>query len=83
MGAFDYFTTEPLESQALFWRYSRAGTRANREPLKFGIDSTPPSRERLAESLQSYGLSVVEQRTLEQETKGKRAWGGFATAIVK
>jgi len=23
--AFDYFTTEPLESQALYWRYGRAG----------------------------------------------------------
>jgi len=81
--AFDYFTTEPLESQALYWRYARAGTRAAGEPLKFGIDSTPPSRERLAELLRSCGLSLGEQRTLGQETEGKRAWGGFATAIVK
>lgn len=81
--AFDYFTTEPLESQALYWRYARAGTRVGGEPLKFGIDSTPPSRERLTELLQSCGLSLGEQRTLGQETEGKRAWGGFATAIVK
>jgi methyltransferase (TIGR00027 family) len=81
--AFDYVTTEPLESQALFWRYARAGTRAAGEPFKFGVDSTPPSRERLAALLQSCGLSLVEQRTLGQETAGKRAWGGFATASVR
>jgi len=81
--AFDYFTTEPLESNAFYWRYARAGTRAAGEPLKFGIDSTPPSRERLVELLRSCGLSLVEQCTLGQETEGKRAWGGFATAIVK
>ena len=81
--AFDYFTTEPLESHALYWRYGRAGTRAAGEPLKFGIDSTPPSSERLAEVLRSCGLSLGEQRTLGRETEGERAWGGFATAIVK
>ena len=83
MVAFDYLTTEPLESQALYWRYARAGTRAAGEPLKFGVDSTPPSRERLAELLRSCGLALVEQCTLGQETEGKRAWGGFATATVK
>jgi methyltransferase (TIGR00027 family) len=81
--AFDYFTTEPLESKALYWRYGRMATRAAGEPLKFGIDSTSPSRERLVEFLRSCGLSLIEQRTLGQETEGKRAWGGFAIAIVK
>jgi methyltransferase (TIGR00027 family) len=81
--AFDYFTTEPLESQALYWRYGRAATKAAGEPVKFGINSTPPSSERLAEFLRSCGLSLGKQRTLGQETEGKRAWGGFATAIVK
>jgi methyltransferase (TIGR00027 family) len=81
--AFDYFTTEVLESQAPYMRYARAGTRAAGEPLKFGINSTPPSSERLAELLQSCGLSLSEQRTLGQETERKRAWGGFATAIVR
>lgn len=81
--AFDYFTTEPLESQALYWRYGRVMTKAAGEPMKFGIASTPPSRERLAEFLRSCGLSLGEQRTLGQETEGKRAWGGFATAIVE
>lgn len=81
--AFDYLTTEPLESQALYWRYARAMTKIAGEPLKFGIDSTPPSCERLAGFLSSCGLSLGEQHMLGQETGGKRAWGGFATAIVK
>jgi methyltransferase (TIGR00027 family) len=80
--AFDYFTTEPLKSQALYWRFGRAAAKAAGEPLKFGIDSTPPSRQGLAELLQSCGLRLLEQRTLGDETGGKRAWGGFATAIV-
>ena len=81
--AFDYYTTESLESPALYWRFARAATKAAGEPLKFGMDSTPPSRERLAELLQSCGLFLGEQRTLGQETTGQRAWGGFATATVK
>jgi methyltransferase (TIGR00027 family) len=80
--AFDYFTTESLVSKAFYWRFARVATRAAGEPLKFGVDSTPPSRERLAELLRSCGLSLGEQRTLGQETEGKRSWGGFATAIV-
>lgn len=81
--AFDYFTTEPLESNSLYWRFGRWSTKAAGEPIKFGIDSTPPARERVAELLQSCGLSLVEQRTLGEETEGKRAWGGFVTAIVR
>lgn len=81
--AFEYFTTEPLESNSLYWRYGRAAVKAAGEPMKFGIDSTPPSRERVAELLQSCGLILVEQRTLGQETERKRAWGGFAAATVK
>ena len=81
--AFDYFTSEVLESKALSMRTVRASLKAGGEPLKFGIDSTPPSRERVAELLQSCGLALVEQRTLGHETNGKRAWGGFAIATVK
>jgi methyltransferase (TIGR00027 family) len=80
--AFDYFTTEALESRALYWRYGRAATKAAGETLKFGVDSTPPSRERLAELLRSCGLSLSDQRTLGTETQGRRAWGGFAIATV-
>jgi methyltransferase (TIGR00027 family) len=81
--ALDYFTTEALTSTALYWRFARAATSAAGEPLKFGIDSTPPSGQRLSELLHSCGLSLVEQRTLGQETAGKRAWGGFAIAAVQ
>jgi hypothetical protein len=56
--------------------------RAEGEPLRFGIDSTPPSRDRLAELLRSCGLALAEQRALGQETDGKRARGGFAVATV-
>jgi methyltransferase (TIGR00027 family) len=73
--AFDYFTTEVLESQALYLRIVRTSLRAGGEPLKFGIDSTPPSSERLAELLWSCGLSLGEQRTVGQETEEKRTWG--------
>lgn len=81
--AFDYFTTEPLVSKSLYWRYGRFGTKAAGEPLKFGIDSTPPSRERVAELLRSCGLALGEHRTLGKDTEAERAWGGFATAVVK
>ena len=81
--AFDYFTTEALESPALYWRYGRAATRAAGETLKFGVDSTPPSRERLAELLRSCGLSLSDQRTLGADMPTRRAWGGFATATVE
>jgi methyltransferase (TIGR00027 family) len=81
--AFDYFTREALESPALYWRYGRAATKAAGEPLKFGVDSSPPSRERLAELLRSCGLALSDQRTLGDDTQARRAWGGFATATVE
>jgi methyltransferase (TIGR00027 family) len=81
--AFDYLTTEPLESRALYWRYGKAAAKAAGETLKFGVDSTPPSRERLAELLRSCGLSLSDQRTLGEDTQTRRAWGGFATATVE
>jgi O-methyltransferase involved in polyketide biosynthesis len=79
---FDYFTAEALESRALYWRFGRAATRSTAEALKFGVDSTPPSRERLAELLRSCGLSLADHRTLGDDTPTRRAWGGFATARV-
>lgn len=80
--AFDYFTSEPLESSSLYWRYGRAATASAGEELKFGVDSTPPVRDRLAELLGSCGLSLTEQRTLGEESGNRRAWGGFAVASV-
>lgn len=81
--AFDYVTTEILESQSLFLRLVRASLWAGGEPLKFGIDSTPPLSERLAELLRSCGLLLVEQHTVGKEIGGKRAWGGFTIAGVR
>lgn len=82
MIAFDFFTTEPLESHGLFWRYARVGTKAAHEPLRWGIDSTPPVRERVAELLRACGLALDEEYTFGHEGDGKRAWGGFAAAVV-
>lgn len=79
---FDYFTSEALTSSALYWRYGRAATRAAGEPLKFGVDSTPPARDGVAALLRSCGLSLADQRTLGADTPASRAWGGFATATV-
>jgi methyltransferase (TIGR00027 family) len=62
--AFDYVTTEVLESPSLSLRLVRASLRAGGEPLKFGLESTPPSRERVAELLRCCGLSLVEQQTV-------------------
>jgi methyltransferase (TIGR00027 family) len=81
--AFDHFTTEVLESDALMMRSIRASLSAGGEPLKFGVDSTPPLKDRVAELLQSCGLELIEQQTLGDETGGKRAWGGFAIACVQ
>ncbi|PMR75825.1 class I SAM-dependent methyltransferase [Billgrantia endophytica] len=80
--AFDYFTTEVLESQSLHLRVVRASLQAGGEPLKFGIDSTPPTSDHLAELLQSCGLTLREQHILGKETAGKRALGGYAIAVV-
>jgi len=81
--AFDYFTTEALESRALYWRFGRSATRSTGEKLRFGVDSTPPSRERLVELLRSCGLALADQRTLGDDMPTRRAWGGFATATVE
>ena len=81
--AFDYYTSVSLDSNHMFWRFALASTKAAGEPLKFGVDSSPPSRERLSELLRSCGLALLEQRTLGSETGTDRAWGGFAIAIVE
>ena len=81
--AFDYYSSVSLESDQAYWRFARASTKSAGEPLKFGIDSTPPLRDRTAELLQSCGLALLEQRTLGHESEKERAWGGFAVAIVE
>lgn len=78
--AFDYFSAEIIESRSLYMRYARAVINITGEPWRFGIDNTPPVRERVAEFLESCGLSLEEQRNFGPETEGKRAMAGFATA---
>ena len=45
--AFDYFTTEVLPSQALYWRFARISTRVASEPLKFGVEGSASEKGRL------------------------------------
>jgi methyltransferase (TIGR00027 family) len=79
--AFDFFTSDVLKRDTLYLRYARATTRLVGEPLRFGIDATPPLRERARELLRSCGLQL-EQLHAFGEHDGARAWGGFAVARV-
>jgi hypothetical protein len=81
--AFDFYSDEALHATALFWRYPRAATKAAGEPIKYGVDSRPPLRDRVAELLAACGLRLAEARTFGAETDGKRAWGGIAVGEVK
>ena len=81
--AFDYFNAELIEARGgPSIRYIRAVLNAIGEPLRFGIESTPPARKHVATFLKSCGLSMEEQRNFGQETDRKPAMGGFTTAIV-
>ena len=80
--AFDYLSTEMIETRSLFMRYARITINATGEPWRFGIDNSPPVRDRVAALVESCGLSLEEQLNFGQEGDGKRATAGFATAIV-
>ena len=80
--AFDYFSAELIESNSFFMRYARAVMRRTGEPWHFGIDNTPPARQRAAEFLDGCGLVLEEQRNFGPETKWTRAMAGFAIASV-
>jgi O-methyltransferase involved in polyketide biosynthesis len=82
MIAFDYFTDFVLQSKSAYMRYARAATRMSGEPLRFGFDSTPPVRDRVAEKLEACGLRLQEHRVFGDESLSRRAWGGFALAVV-
>ena len=47
--------------------YARAVINATGEPWRFGIDNTPPVRERVVTFLESCGLSLEEQRNFGPE----------------
>ncbi len=80
--AFDYFNADLIEAKGLYMNYARAVLNSIGEPLRFGIESTPPARKHVATFLKSCGLSMEEQRNFGQETDRKPAMGGFTTAIV-
>ena len=80
--AFDYLTTDTLESRSLYMRYARAALDAVGEPWRFGMESTPPVREQVAALLEACGLSMSEHRNVGQETDRKHAGGGFVVAVV-
>jgi methyltransferase (TIGR00027 family) len=80
--AFDYFSAQTIASRTPFMRYARAATKFAGEPLTFGIDNTPPARERAAEFVAAFGLGLEEHRNFGRETRGRPAPAGFVTALV-
>jgi methyltransferase (TIGR00027 family) len=80
--AFDYLTADTIESRSLFMLYARTALKLAGEPWRFGMESTPPVRERVAAFLEACGLSMSEQRNIGQERDGKHAAGGLAVAMV-
>ncbi len=80
--AFDYFSAGIITSRSPFMRYARAATRFAGEPLTFGIDNTPPARERAAEFVTAFGLTLEEHRNFGRETRRRPAPAGFVTALV-
>ena len=80
--AFDYVSTGLVASRSPFMCYTRAVLRVTGEPWRFGIENTPPARNRVAAFLESCGLALEEHRTFGAETNRKGAPAGFATAIV-
>jgi methyltransferase (TIGR00027 family) len=82
MVAFDYFASDLVTMQTPFMRYARALIQLTGEPFRFGLDNTPPVRERVAEFLVACGLVLEEQRNFGAETDQQRAMAGFAIARV-
>ena len=80
--AFDYYVADVIEARSFYMRYARAILSATGEPLKFGIEGSPPMREHVAAFLESCGLSQEEQLDLVQGTHRTLAMAGFATGIV-
>jgi methyltransferase (TIGR00027 family) len=80
--AFDYFSATIVKSMSLYMRYARATTNFIGEPITFGIDNTPPARERAAEFVAAFDLALEEHRNIGTETRRRPAPAGFITAIV-
>lgn len=80
--SFDYFAAQTLASRSPYMRYGRAAAAFAGEPLDFGIDNTPPARDRAVEFLRPFGLAVEEHRNFGKETRRRGAPAGFVTAVV-
>lgn len=80
--AFDYYDTGPITSPTPYMRYLRAAAAFAGEPIKFGIDNTPPARERTAQYVGAFGLTLEEHRNFGKESLRRRAPAGFVTATV-
>lgn len=80
--AFDYLTTDTMESRSLFMRYVRAALKVVGEPWRFGIDGTSPVKRQIATFVESCALSMGEHRNVGRETGRKHAAGGLVTATV-
>jgi len=80
--AFDYFAAQFIDANSLVLRYVRKLLNATGEPWRFGIDNTPPVRQRVADFVQACGLKLDTQRNFGPEAPPRRAPAGFATAVV-
>lgn len=80
--AFDYFSAETITSGSPFMRYARAAAAFAGEPLTFGIDNTPPARERAKEFVAALGLNLEEHRNFGSESRWRQCPAGFVTAVV-
>lgn len=80
--AFDYYDAGSITSPTPYMRYLRAAAAFAGEPITFGIDNTPPARERAAEYVGAFGLTIEEHRNFGKETHRRRAPAGFVTATV-
>jgi methyltransferase (TIGR00027 family) len=78
--AFDYLSSELIDSRSPWMRYARSLIQAGGERWTFGIDNTPPIRPRVAALVEACGLIVEEQHMFEQETERTRALAGFVVA---
>ncbi|MCE5336846.1 MAG: class I SAM-dependent methyltransferase [Desulfobacteraceae bacterium] len=79
---FDYFSSEIIESRSLFMRYARAVLKLTGERWVFGIDNTPPVKDRVERFLRSCGLVTREQRNFGREKGSTRAPAGFVVGMV-
>lgn len=80
--AFDYFDAGSIASPTPYTRYLRETAKFADEPITFGIENSPPARQRAAEFVGSFGLTLEEHRNFGKETRLRRAPAGFVTATV-